>query len=154
MPIWSTISIDGLPLKSYCEQAGRDYKEDEVFTCVWKAKDAAFDAIEHKGNPGFSMAAGIIAIVEAILYDQNTLMAVSVAGSYLSVHHVALCVPTRLSRAGAKQMPKWSDNWSKEYGPLSVAEDIKKQIVSLRLLRTQPGNSMVAGSKSTETDGS
>jgi L-lactate dehydrogenase len=154
MPIWSTISIDGLPLKSYCEQAGSDYNEDEVFACFWKAKEAAFDAIEHKGNPGFSMAAGIIAIVEAILHDENTLMTVSVAGNYLGVYDVALSVPTRLSRAGAKQMPGWSDNWAEEDGLRSVAEDIKKQIISLGLLGTQPGNGMVVGSKSAETDGS
>jgi L-lactate dehydrogenase len=153
MPIWSTISIDGLPLKSYCEQAGRDYKEDEIFACFWKAKEAAFDAIEHKGNPGFSMAAGIVAIVEAILRDENTLMTVSVAGSYLGVHDIALSVPTRLSRAGAKQMPGWSDNWAEEDGLRLVAEDIKKQIVSLGQLGPNPGNRMVAGSRSASTNG-
>jgi L-lactate dehydrogenase len=153
MPLWSTISIDGLPLKSYCEQIGKGYEEDEVLACFWKAKEAAFDAIEHKGNPGYSMAAGIVAIVDAILRDDNTLMTVSVAGSYLGVHDIALSVPTRLSRAGAKQMPGWSDNWAEEDGLRSAAEDIKKQIVSLGTLGPDKCMDMEVASKAAETNG-
>jgi L-lactate dehydrogenase len=148
IPLWSTICIDGLPLKSYCEQTGIDYKDDEVFTCLWKARRAAFDAIEHKGNPGFSMAAGIIAIVEAILRDQNTLMTVSVAGSYLGIHDIALSVPTHLSRTGAKQMLGWSDDWAERNELRVIAENIKKQIVSLGPLGLNQGNGVIAGLKS------
>jgi L-lactate dehydrogenase len=147
-PLWSTISIDGLPLRSYCERNGTDYKDDEVLACFWKAKEAAFVAIDHKGNPGFSIAAGIVTIVEAILGDENTLMTVSVAGSYLGVHDIALSVPTRLSRAGVKHMPIWSDNCAEEDGLRSVAEDIKKQIVSLGTLGPNQGNVETARSES------
>jgi L-lactate dehydrogenase len=147
-PLWSTILIDGLPLRSYCEQIGKDYKDDEVLACFWKAKEAAFVAIDHKGNPGFSMAAGIVAIVEAILREENTLMTVSVAGSYLGVHDIALSVPTCLSRAGAKHVPGCSDNWAEEDGLRSVAEDIKRRIVSLGLLGPNQGNFETARSES------
>jgi hypothetical protein len=45
-------------------------------------------------------------------------------------------------------MPGWSDNWAEEDGLRLVAEDIKKQIVSLGQLGPNPDNGMVAGSKS------
>jgi malate/lactate dehydrogenase len=67
MRIWSIVSIDGLPLKSYCEQIGRNYKDDELFLCFWKAEEAAFDEFERRGNLSLSMATGIVAIAEAIL---------------------------------------------------------------------------------------
>jgi len=131
MPLMSTISIDGLPLKSYCDQIGRGYKEDEVSMCFLKAKEASFVTMDYKGNPGFSMAPGLVAIVEAILRDEDTLMTVAVAGRFLGIDGTALSVPTRLSRAGAKHLLGWSDDWAEEDGLRSVAEDIQKQIRSL-----------------------
>jgi malate/lactate dehydrogenase len=80
-------------------------------------------------------------------------MTVSVAGSYLGVHDIALSVPTRLSRAGAKQMPGWSDNWAEEDGLRSAAEDIKKQIVSLGTLGSDECMDMGVASKAAETNG-
>ncbi|KAK6439393.1 hypothetical protein LTR95_004407, partial [Oleoguttula sp. CCFEE 5521] len=121
MPLWSTIAI------------GKDYEDDEVFACFWKAKQAAFSAIDHKGHPSFTMAAGIVAIVEAILRDENTLMTVAVPGHYLGVSDIALSVPTRLSRAGAKQMPGCSDDWAEEDSLKSCAQDVKDQIEAMEL---------------------
>ncbi|KAK5679629.1 hypothetical protein LTS10_008451 [Elasticomyces elasticus] len=143
LPLWSTITIDGLPIQSYCGQAGIDFNNDEVYACFWRARNAAFNIFEHKEHASFSMAAGIVAIVEAILRDEHTLMTVAVVGKYLGVEDIALSVPTRLSRAGALQMPGWSDDWSEEEALKSSAQDVKAQIA---LLNTPfPAKSVKAG---------
>lgn len=114
IPLWSMVTIDGLPLKSYCEQVGKEVELDELEECFWKAKRAVFDIMEHKGSPSMSMAAGICAIVEAILRDKHSVMTVAANGDYLGVNGIALSVPTKLSRAGAEHLKAWSDDWHEE----------------------------------------
>jgi L-lactate dehydrogenase len=133
LALWSSITIDGLPLRSYCEQIGRGYEDNELFTCFWRAKEAVFDIIDAKGSPSFSMASGLSAIVEAILRDQNTLMTVAVIGKFLSIDEVALSLPARLSRTGASPMPGWSDNWSEEEALRSAAMEISDAIKALKI---------------------
>ncbi|KAK3613568.1 hypothetical protein LTR56_027804 [Elasticomyces elasticus] len=133
MPLWSSITIDGLPIRSYCNQVGMEVEDDEVYACFLRARKANFNIIDHKGHPSFGMAAGIAAIVEAILRDEHTLVAVAAIGTYFGIKDVALSVPTRLSRAGAIPMPGWSDDWAEEDAIRDTAEEIRRQIASLNI---------------------
>ncbi|KAM0705463.1 hypothetical protein Q7P35_006822 [Cladosporium inversicolor] len=126
----SSITIDGMPLKTYCECVGMEYETDEIDACFWTAKRALFDVIEHKGHPSMSMAAGICATVEALLRDENTLMTVAAIGNYLGVNSIALSVPTRLSRAGANPLPGWSNDWNEEDALRTAAVHVQDQIRS------------------------
>jgi L-lactate dehydrogenase len=57
-----------------------------------------------------SMAAGICAIVEAILRDEHSVMTVAANGDYLGVDGIALSVPTKLSRAGVEHLKAWLED--------------------------------------------
>lgn len=132
-PLLSTITLDGLPLLSYCEQLGMRFQDEHVRACFQEAKQATFDIIERKGSPLMSMAAGLCAIVDAILRDEHSLMTVAAIGDYFGIENIALSVPTRLSRAGAQHLPGWSDSWSEEDELRSAAEQIKQEIEASKI---------------------
>lgn len=125
---WSSITINGLPLQSYCEQTGREYSNEELFACFLKARQAGYEILERKGSPTYSMAAGLASIVKAIVDDENLIMTVSVVGDFFGVQGIALSVPARIGRGGAKAMPGWSNDWREEEqlkdGALKVQESI------------------------------
>lgn len=43
VPLTSSIMIDGLPPKTYCEDVMIEYEIDEIDACFWAAKRAVFD---------------------------------------------------------------------------------------------------------------
>ena len=133
IPLWSMVTIDGLPLKSYCEQVGKEDESDELEECFWKAKRAVFDIMEHNGSPFMSMAAGICAIFEAILRDEHFVMTVAANGDYLGVDSIALSVPTKLSRAGAEHLKAWSDDRNEEEKLHLAAKHVEDQMKTTML---------------------
>jgi L-lactate dehydrogenase len=115
IPVWSLATIAGMRLQDYCKAVGRAHNQKELDGCFAKTKNAAGEIIELKGVTGYGVATSLQKIVQAILRDENTLLPVSVVGSYVGVDDVALSLPRKITRDGAK-----------EYVPLLLSEEEEK----------------------------
>jgi L-lactate dehydrogenase len=92
MPVQDYCSAQGLPLD--------DAIKDGIFH---RARDAAREIIGRKGATYYAIAAGLLRVAEAILRDQNTVLAVSSPlQGYEGISDVCLSLPTVVSREGIR----------------------------------------------------
>ena len=95
IPLWSSVSIGGLPADRIFDAATRD----EI---TWSVVHAADEIIAGKGATSLAIGLSTARIVEAIRGNEHRVMPVSTTqqGAY-DISGVALSLPTVVSRAGA-----------------------------------------------------
>ena len=95
IPLWSSVSIGGLPADRIFDAATRD----EI---SWSVVHAAYEIIAGKGATSLAIGLSTARIVEAIRGNEHRVMPVSTTqrGAY-DISGVALSLPTVMSRAGA-----------------------------------------------------
>lgn len=103
--VWSLANIAGMRLRSFCAAQGIGYDQaamDEIFR---QTRDAAYNIIERKGATYYAVAAGMMRLVEAILRDQNTVLAVStlIEGHY-GISDICLSMPAVVNRSGVERV--------------------------------------------------
>jgi L-lactate dehydrogenase len=98
VPIWSSATINGLPLEQWpgFEGAGREVFEE--------TKGAGAQVIKLKGGAGFAVGLSIREVVHAIALDQRRVLPVStlVNGVY-GLFDVCLSVPTEVGCGGVRK---------------------------------------------------
>jgi L-lactate dehydrogenase len=99
VPIWSSATINGLPLEQWPGFDGGLGKE--VFD---ETKGAGAQVIKLKGGAGFAVGLSIREVVHSIILDQRKVLPVStlVNGAY-GLFDVCLSVPTEVGCGGARK---------------------------------------------------
>jgi L-lactate dehydrogenase len=99
VPIWSSASINGLPLEQWPGFDANTAKE--MFDTT---KGAGAQVIKQKGGAGFAVGLSIREVVHAIALDSRRVLPVSslVNGPY-GIHDVCLSVPTEVGCGGVRK---------------------------------------------------
>jgi L-lactate dehydrogenase len=99
VPIWSSATINGLPLEQWPGFDANLHKA--VFD---ETKGAGAQVIKLKGGAGFAVGLAIREVIEAIALDKRRVLPVStlVQGAY-GLHDVCLSVPTEVGCGGARR---------------------------------------------------
>ncbi|TAN34034.1 L-lactate dehydrogenase [Patescibacteria group bacterium] len=91
---WSTVTIGGAPVTNFI-------KTKELDKIAEKVKNEAYEIINRKGATFYGIALTVADIIEAVLYDQNKILPLSVRlNGWNGVSGVCLGVPAVLGRKG------------------------------------------------------
>lgn len=95
-PVWSAVSINGLPMKGF-EAFALNF-QNRIFE---RTRQSGAEVIKRKGGAGYAVGASIAAVVRAILLDTREILPVSSVqtGAY-GLRNVAISVPTVVGSAG------------------------------------------------------
>ena len=105
VPVWSMANVTGLRLENYCQRHGCALDASQREQIFVQTRDAAYEIIERKGATFYAVAAGLLRIVESILRDQNTVLAVSnLVPGYYGIEDVYLSLPAVIGRSGVEQI--------------------------------------------------
>jgi L-lactate dehydrogenase len=99
VPIWSSATINGLPLEQWPGFDANTAKE--IFDAT---KGAGAQVIKQKGGAGFAVGLSIREVVHAIALDSRRVLPVSslINGAY-GIHDVCLSVPTEVGCGGVRK---------------------------------------------------
>lgn len=98
-PVWSTANIAGTNLKYFPK-----YNKKALDTIFTQTKNAAYEVVARKGATYYAIGLGVAKIVEAVLSDQNEVLALSTyLDNYHGIRDVCLSVPSIVNRDGIKE---------------------------------------------------
>jgi L-lactate dehydrogenase len=105
VPVWSMANVTGIGLGAYCRRHGCTLDAEQREQIFAQTRDAAYEIIERKGATHYAVAAGLLRIVESILRNQHTVLAVSnLVPGYHGIEDVYLSLPAVIGRAGVEQI--------------------------------------------------
>jgi L-lactate dehydrogenase len=109
VPIWSSATVDGLPLEKF--PGWTAHLANELFA---RTRGSGAEVIKRKGGAGFAVGIAIRDVIESIALDRRRVLPVSTVqdGCY-GLRDVAISVPTVVGRCGAVQRLE-IDLWPKE----------------------------------------
>jgi L-lactate dehydrogenase len=131
LPAWSLATISGMRLEDYCMQAGIEYDRDALEACATRTKQAAYEIIQRKGKTNYGVASVLVSIIEAIVTDGDAIMTVSRIGTYLGIEDIALSMPCKVNRDGARQEVRLLLNEEEKEALRKSAVEIKEAITSI-----------------------
>ncbi len=98
VPIWSSATIAGVPLKDYPGYSRE--KMDEIFDFT---RRSGAEVIRLKGGAGYAVGVAICEVVNAIAQDSRQILPVSTLQTgALGIRDVCFSLPTRLGRTGVQ----------------------------------------------------
>ena len=105
VPLWSLANIGGVPLRDFRSAGGTGYDERALQQIFERTRDAAYTIIERKGATYYAIGLGLVAIVEAILRNQHTVVTVSslMTGQY-GVQEICISLPTVVGAQGIESV--------------------------------------------------
>ncbi len=111
LAMWSHADIGGVNVKQYCDGCTLNHccenKEMEFQKIFEEVKNAAYKIIAAKGATYYAIALSLVAIVEAILRDENGVLPVStLIHDYHEIEEVYLSMPSIVNRHGVRQFLK------------------------------------------------
>ncbi|MDG1892163.1 MAG: lactate/malate dehydrogenase family protein [Verrucomicrobiota bacterium] len=129
VPIWSSASINGLPLTEYpgCSPAF----QSQIFA---RTRASGAEVIKRKGGAGYAVGIAIRDVIHAIALDQQRVLPVSslVQGSY-GIKDVCFSVPTVVGRRGVQEQVAMK-LWPKEQAGLQQsARSLKETMIKVQL---------------------
>ncbi len=109
VPIWSSATVNGLPLASW--PGMNPAKQNELFK---RTQGSGAEVIRRKGGAGWAVGLSIRQVVDAIALDKHQVLPVSSQqkGAY-GAHRTCFSVPTVLGRKGVLQRVEM-ELWPKE----------------------------------------
>ena len=129
VPIWSSASINGLPLTEYpgCVPAF----QNQIFT---RTRGSGAEVIKRKGGAGYAVGIAIRDVIHAIALDQKRILPVSslIQGAY-NVRDVCYSIPTVVGRRGVLDQVEMK-LWPKEQtGLQQSARALKETMTKVQL---------------------
>ena len=130
VPVWSHITVAGIPISEYCEAAGIKWDDEVKQVIAKKTKEMGAEIIEEKGRTHYGIATCVCQLADAILNQRPTIASVS---SVLQGEHgcrgVALSVPSVVGPAGVQQRirEKWAPD---EYRGFFDAVETERTVLS------------------------
>jgi L-lactate dehydrogenase len=103
--LWSLANIGGVRLPDFVGANGQGYDEAALDRILDQTRNAAYEIIQRKKATYYAIGLGLLAIVEAILRDQHTVLTVAspLTGQY-GVTDMAISMPTIIGRRGIEQV--------------------------------------------------
>jgi L-lactate dehydrogenase len=100
VPIWSSATIGGVPLKSYPNS------DDATLAQIFdNTKKSGAQVIKMKGGAGWAVGVAIKMVTEAIALDTKSVLPISsLIDGPLGISDVCLSLPTRVGRCGVEQV--------------------------------------------------
>jgi L-lactate dehydrogenase len=103
--VWSMANVTGIGLEMFCQRHGCDLSADERQDLFRRTRDAAYEIIERKGATYYAVAVGLLRIVESILRNQHSVLAVSsLVPGYYGIEGVYLSLPTVIGTRGVEMV--------------------------------------------------
>jgi L-lactate dehydrogenase len=103
--VWSMANVTGIGLETFCERHGCHLgaaEREEVFE---HTRNAAYEIIGRKGATYYAVAVGLLRIVESILRNQHSVLAVSsLVPGYYGIGDVYLSLPAVLGSSGVEMI--------------------------------------------------
>ena len=100
VPIWSSATINGVPLCSF-----PNYDEETVRGIFDFTKKSGAEVIRLKGGAGYAVGLAIKQVVDAIVLDKKAILPVSsLMQGYMGINDVCFSVPTAVGRSGAEKL--------------------------------------------------
>lgn len=132
IPIWSKVTVAGIPIDEYCSSVGLKFSQVEKDAIAQNVKQMGTEIITHKGRTHYGIATCVCYLADAILNRRATISSVSsvLTGEY-GVDNVALSLPSIIGGNGIEKriVDHWSDN---EFNQFKKSEkqllDILKRI--------------------------
>lgn len=112
IPIWSMLTIAGIPIKEYCANVGLEWNSSIRIEMENKVKVLGAEIIKGKGKTHYGIATCVCYISEAILNQRLTIAPVtSVLKGENGINDVALSVPSIIGVNGIERRleEEWSD---------------------------------------------
>lgn len=132
IPIWSRVSIAGVPIQEYCENVGLPWTQRERDALTKKVRGMGAVIIEDKEKTHYGIATCVCHLAEAVLNQRLTIAPVSTVfqGEY-GIEDVCLSVPSIIGVNGVEK--RLEERWSDEEFVLfrQAAEKMKKVLQKL-----------------------
>lgn len=105
LALWSLANIAGVRLVDFVGANGQRYDQEALDQIFHQTRNAAYEIIKRKRASYYAIGLGLLAIVEAVLRDQHTVMTVSspLYGQY-GVQDMAISMPTIIGRRGVEEV--------------------------------------------------
>jgi L-lactate dehydrogenase len=136
VPVWSLANIAGMRLIDFCNAHNlgcTDEKRAEIFR---QTRDAAYEIIKRKSATYFSIASGLIHILEAILRDQNTVLTISShIDDYYGISDVYLSLPAVIDAGGVERALRLNLDETEASGLKHSAQVLKNLLSQIPLDR-------------------
>lgn len=132
VPLWSRVTIGGLPIEEYCNNMGLDWNEEIKTRIAEKTIHMGSEIIKAKGRTHYGIATCVCHIADAIINQRPTILPVS---SPLTGRHgikgVALSLPSVVGPMGVTK--RIYDEWTEEEWQcfLKSAETVRKILDSV-----------------------
>jgi L-lactate dehydrogenase len=106
--VWSRVMIGGMLFKDYCcfcNERGRCKHDGVLDKILNEVKESAYKIIKLKGETSYGIGLALVRITQAIIYDENAILLVSVLmRDYLGIDDVYLSLPAVIDRKGVRQI--------------------------------------------------
>lgn len=100
VPIWSSATINGVPLCSF-----PNYDEARVKGIFDFTKKSGAEVIRLKGGAGYAVGLAIKVVVDAVILDKKAILPVSsLMQCYMGINDVCFSVPTVVGRGGVEKL--------------------------------------------------
>jgi len=105
LALWSLANIAGVRLVDFVGANGQGYDQAALDAILEQTRNAAYEIIKRKRATYYAIGLGLLAIAEAVLRDQHTVMTISslMIGQY-GVSGIAISLPTIVGRDGAEEV--------------------------------------------------
>jgi len=105
LALWSLANIAGVRLADFVGANGQGYDQAALDRIFDQTRNAAYEIIQRKKATYYAIGLGLLAIVEAVLRDQHTVMTVSSPffGQY-GVSNISISMPAIVGRRGVEEV--------------------------------------------------
>lgn len=102
VPLWSSVSVGGIPIISYLKQRHIDYNPDTLSELHRIVVDGAYEVIKLKGYTSWAIGYSVASLVKSVLRDQRRIHPVSVCsqGFHGIKDQAYLSLPAEIGRSG------------------------------------------------------
>jgi len=129
IPIWSRVSIAGVPIEEYCSEVGLGWNENVMNRMETDVRGLGAEIIRDKGKTHYGIATCVCYIADAVLNQRLTIAPVtSVLHGEYGVKDVALSVPSIIGVSGIER--RLEERWSnEEYYRFRETEKRLKEVI-------------------------
>ena len=111
IPIWSRVSVAGVPIKEYCSDMGLEWNAAVRIDMEEKVRGLGAEIIKGKGKTHFGIATCVCYIADAILNQRLTIAPVtSVLQGEYGISDVALSIPSIIGVNGIEK--RLEEHWT------------------------------------------
>ena len=102
-PVWSRLSIAGIPMDEYCSNVGLAWGDDQKSDLYNKVKDMGATIISAKGRTHYGIATCVCSLADAVLNQRLTIAPVTsvLTGEY-GIEDVSVSIPSIIGVNGVE----------------------------------------------------